>query len=135
MKQAFWCAPLLVAACSGQPQPAPRPTPSATPAGAIPAALQGRYATDPATCAPGAKSVRGLLTIGGDAIAFGATPQTVDRVAPREGRVVFDTTDTSGEMTERRRYAFQVSADGTQLTRQEPGRPDLVYTRCPNQPS
>lgn len=126
---------LLMAACTPDPPPAPRPT--QTPAAAIPADLQGRFGRTAAACAPGATAaeLRGLLTIGGDALAFGLAPQTVDRVAPRDGRVVFDTTDTAGDTTERRRYAFAVSRDRRTLTRVEAGRPDLVYTRCPNQPS
>ena len=128
---------LALSGCSQGGAPAPQSSPTAT--GAIPAVLFGRYGLTAAACDPGPKpqpdELRGLFTIAADSIAFGLVPQTVDRVVLPPGRIVFDTTDTSGDVTESRRYVFSVSADHRRLTRTMPGRPDLVYTRCAKQPS
>ena len=134
-------AALALAACSGRSPPPPRPAPSASPSpDAIPLALQGRYGLTPDACAAGpdatATQVRGLLTIGGAAIAFGVSQQSVDSVAIRADRVVFDTSVTAeGGATESRRYTFRQSPDHATLARVELNRPDQVYTRCPNRPS
>lgn len=131
-------AMLAIAACSREPEritkpdrrAAPRPAPAA-----IPAYLQGRWAVAARDCDPVRGDARGLLTIGGDAFAFGATPFTVDRVIVRPGRIAFDTSDTVESVAENRRYKFRLSGDRRQLTRDDSGLPNQVYTRCPDQPS
>ena len=128
---------LAVAGCSQQPtERATAPQPTATPtADAIPAKLQGRWALAPTDCDPAIGDARGLLTIGGDAFAFGVAPVTVSRVILRPDRVVFDTGDPGGGVSESRRYVFLRSADGRRLTRENDPLPDQVYTRCPDRPS
>lgn len=126
----------VLAGCSGAPeQQPPRPAPSPSPTGSIPAELQGRYALTPSACTAGADAtpaqVSGLLTVGPAAIAFGLDQQSVDSIAIRADRVVFDTTETTPDgATESRRYSFRPSADHRTLTRVELNRPDRVYTRC-----
>lgn len=129
-------AALLLAACSREPAPpAAPPTAAPSPPRTIPAALQGRYGLRSTDCDERAGDMRGLLTIGDAVFAFGATPAKVDRVVLLPDRLIFDVTEQQSGVVASRRYVFNVSADKRQLTRQEAGLPDRVYTRCAIQPS
>lgn len=134
MKLSLLIVTAILIGCSPKPAEqtdARHPAIAPAPPGAIPQDLQGRWALTPADCDPARGDVRGLLTIGEDALAFGVSPQTVDRVIVRPGRVAFDTSDGVAS----RRVQFRVSPDGRQLTRIDGRPPEPVFTRCANQPS
>lgn len=128
MRQLIGMAALALAACSGEP-PRPQPKPTEAPAEGIPATVQGRFALTSAACTPDARNVDDLLTITADSIAFGLHQESVERITPRPGRIIFNTA-----APESRRYAFLISPDNRQLRLVAFGRPDQIFTRCPDQP-
>ncbi len=151
MKHIF--LPLLtlaaLAACDSNPPetgdatetPVPAPAEAVVPpmqspvAGAIPAAIQGRWGMVAADCEPGRSDAKGLLTITADKLEFYESVGTLDEIEEIADARIRAEFDFTGEgMTWNRDVVLEVLDGGRTLIRQEYGDdavPDpFRYSRC-----
>lgn len=104
-------------------------------ASAIPAALQGRWGLTAADCTPGRSDAKGLMTIGGDGLAFYESRARLVALSAASDSGVSGTFTYSGEgQTWSRTETLELGEGGTRLTRLSVGDGAVpgaqVYTAC-----
>ncbi len=110
-------------------------SPVAGNAGAIPAAIQGRWGMVEADCEPGRADAKGLLVIDGDSLEFYESVGTVGEVAASDNTRIRASFDFTGEGMEwERDILLDVQDSGHTLIRREYGQdaaPDpFRYSKC-----